>query len=512
MKWINWIVFLLILLMIGYIFGKDKIPTILTKSLSEQAWLEVIWSTWAELDTSDYKNYSLDDLKNIFQNSSWGKAFDPVANWERTNDIKDLYIVIDYFINQYQYDKASKYFEVLITKTNDRDRAKFMDILINNFDWSPAYYKKVRQLLEGYKSWSTISMSDYYFFDLTLDLLHGNYQQNKLNNLTDKYIPIRDQFWAEISNADKYKDVPNYYKLGMLTMVYFKNNYFGVAKNISDYLISQNPKYILPYQIKAYIGLTTNRPDIAITQLNALMDLDSDNMDYYQQLLGISYYAKGDYITAANHFLQVKYNGYIEDKTRFLIDIYRKQKDDNKVANMYYEQIKLWLKPVDFQWFFDWFIYDRLEVTDTWFEKINTFYQINKDLYVLYLKKCIDIASKSADFKNVCDYGQAGHDLVNNDYDQSLKKLLLLLEKYPDSQVYYTIGRLYMIKWEDDKAKKYLIHAIITSKDNKDKNSLKNMLLEMVSVESNTTSWSTQWDTNTGKNIYTWWDNIIQEI
>lgn len=500
MKRTHWIILLLVLSMLGYVFGKDQINDFISTQRADKAVDDLILDANLDLDTSSYDNYTLDDLKNIFQNGSGVKQFDPVANYEKTQNISDLYIVIDYYINLYQYDKAAKYFEELISKTNDRDRAKFMDILVNNFDWSPAYYKQVRQLLEWYKSWSTIPMPDYYFYDIVLDRLHGNYQQNKINNLSDKYISIRDQFWWAITDADKYIDVPDYYKLGLLNMILFKNNYFGVAKNISDRLISTNPKYILPYQIKAYIWLSTDNPDMAISQLNILMDLDSDNIDYYHQLLGIAYYAKSDYVTSANHFLQVKSNWYIEDKTRFLIDIYRRQKDDNKIASMYYEQYKLWMKPVDFQGFFDRFVYDRISIDDKSFVNIKNFYNSNKELYVMFLNKCTDIASKDSSFKNVCDYGQAWYDLANNDHDQALKKLLILLQKYPDSQVYYTIWNLYLLQWETEKAKKYIIHAIITSKDDSNKNNLKDLLIDI--VQQSTWTWdAATWTTTTNTTI-----------
>lgn len=530
MKRTTWIMLLLALCMMWYIFGKDKIDGFIQDRKINNEVDSLILESNLNLDTSDYDNYTLDDLKNIFQNGTWGKVRDPVQNYQKTQDIKDLYIVIDYYINLYQYDQAAKYFEELISKTVDRDRAKFMDILLNNFDWSPAYYKQVRWLLEWYKSGNNISISDYYFYDIVLDRLHGNYQQNKINNLTDKYTSIRDQFWWAISDADKYIDVPDYYKLWLLNMVFFRNNYFGVAKNISDRLITTNPKYILPYQMKAYIWLSTNNPDMAITQLDILMNLDSDNIDYYHQLLGIAYHTKADYVSSANHFLQVKSNGYIEDKTRFLIDIYRKQWDDNKISSMYHEQINLWLKPVDFQWFFDWFVYDRISVDDKSFVDIKNFYNANKDLYVMWLNKCTDIASKDPSFKNVCDYGQAGYDLVNNDHDQALKKLLILLQKYPDSQVYYTIGNLYLLQWYSEKAKKYIIHAIITSKDSTSKDNLKSLLIDIVQWSSTgdiqtwtNTTWTTTINSNTNNvnqntnnNIVsTWttgsWNNTIEE-
>lgn len=522
MKQTHWVVLILLISMLGYIFGRDKITQLIESHKANKTISETVIDTNLNLDTSEYNNYTLDDLKDIFQNGSGTKEFDPVANYKKTQNIKDLYIVIDYYINLYQYDKAAKYFEELIGKTTDRDRAKFMDILVNNFDGSPVYYKQVRQLLEWYKSGGTISIADYYFYDIILDWLHGNYKQDKINNLSDKYTSIKNQLWWAVADADKYKDAPDYYKLWLLNMVFFKNNYFGVAKNISDRLISKNPKYILPYQIKAYIWLSTNYPDIAISQLNILMELDSDNIDYYHQLLGIAYYAKGDYTTAANHFLQVKSDTYIEDKTRFLIDIYRRQKDDNKITSMYYEQYKIRMKPVDFQGFFDWFVYDRISTNDKSFVNIKNFYNQNKELYIMFLKKCIDITSKDPSFKNVCDYWQAGYDLANNDHDQALKKLVILVQKYPDSQVYYTIGNLYLLNWETEKAKKYIIHAIITSKNDTNKNNLKNLLIEMVKWSSNTwdiNSWTiinkintviiTTWNNKTNNITNTTWGSIV---
>jgi hypothetical protein len=48
--------------------------------------------------------------------------------------------------------------------------------------------------------------------------------------------------------------------------------------------IAENPNYILPYQIKAYVGLLTKQYDVTKQALDVLMQLDVDKLERYQFL------------------------------------------------------------------------------------------------------------------------------------------------------------------------------------------------------------------------------------
>lgn len=54
-----------------------------------------------------------------------------------------------------------------------------------------------------------------------------------------------------------YKDTQEYYRTALFAIAYFKHQDLGVAKALANNALHSNPQYILPYQIKTYVGILT---------------------------------------------------------------------------------------------------------------------------------------------------------------------------------------------------------------------------------------------------------------
>jgi hypothetical protein len=79
--------------------------------------------------------------------------------------------------------------------------------------------------------------------------------------------------------------VPNYYLDALFAVAYFKHQDFGVAVSLANRAIAKNPRYILPYQIKAYVGVLTRDSERALQALNVLIEIDESKLERYQFLL-----------------------------------------------------------------------------------------------------------------------------------------------------------------------------------------------------------------------------------
>ncbi len=254
-------------------------------------------------NTSTGMQYSLDDLqKNIVQHGS----SDLEKTYAESKAIKDLYVLIDYLVASAQYDKAASYFTELMKQTDDRDRARLMKILINDMHPSPQWYSELDGFLSNYIASGSIASDDAVYYRFTLNLLQGIFQKEEINKLTGEYAVFKNELWRQFDVFHSYTEAPDYYLKALFAIAYFKNQEFGVAKTLSDYAISKNPNYILPYQIKSYVGLLTHEYDITLSALDVLLQVDSDNQERYQFLLGLVYYDKKEYTQATNYFLQTK--------------------------------------------------------------------------------------------------------------------------------------------------------------------------------------------------------------
>ena len=96
---------------------------------------------------------------------------------------------------------------------------------------------------------------------------------------------FKNDLRKQYDNYLSYKDVSDNYLTSLFAVTYFKRQEYGVAKKLSEKVIAKDPKYILPYQIKAYVGLITKEYESAKSSLDILVQIDADKLERYQFLL-----------------------------------------------------------------------------------------------------------------------------------------------------------------------------------------------------------------------------------
>lgn len=430
-------------------------------------------------DVQTWDQYSLEDIEQRIVATS---QTDLESQYKQQNNVKNLYLLIDYLVSDFQYNKAANYFQELMSRTSTWDRSRLLKILINDLQPGPGHYDKLYGFLSGYIiSWS-INSDDALYYWFTLDLLRNKFDKNNINLLTGNYVDFKNLLRKQFDIYYGYKDAPDYYLKTLFGIAYFKRQDFGVAKALADMAIAENPNYILPYQIKAYVGLLTKQYDVTKQALDVLMQLDVDKLERYQFLWWLMYYNQKDVVQAKNYFLQMKSPTLRIEGLRYLIDLERK---DDKAMLRYLDQLftttdvwHVWqLKAVDFQTVFDWYIYDRLRVGSGGGIEIKKLYLTHPDILNIALDTCDQVLVWE---QFVCQYGKAGKLLLDDKWSEAIKILIPLVKKYPQWQTYYIIWLMYKEQGLEQNARVYFAKALQYIESSEQRKVLSEMMMDLL--------------------------------
>lgn len=442
--------------------------------------------------------YDVNDLQNRIVSKS---KLTPEEEYQQTHSREKLELLVDYFLSDFQYEKAGNYFKDIIDFGDDRDRATMMKIGINDLNPWVDHYSKLQWLLSGYYASGVIDNDDYLFYSFTLDLLQNKFDKNDINSLTWHYTQFKNQLRSQFDTYYNYKDAPEYYLLGLFSITYFKHQDFGVAKQLATLAIQKNPNYILPYQVKAYVGLLTRDYENALEPLNTLIQIDSDAIERYQFLLWLMYYNQNDGTKAENYFLQMKSPRLRVEGLRYLVDLERTKQiqkttgtilsdlnsisvEDKNIVR-YMEELFLsdsvWhLQTIDFQTVFDRYIFDRLGIGSGATLGAQKLYLTYPEVLDRALEICPELLTGNL---FVCHYGQGAKLLLEGKRNESMKMLIPLVKKYPNRQIYYMIWVAYKEQGLLDNAKLYFGKALQYA-DSPQKKPLSAMMLELLNKES----------------------------
>ncbi len=446
--------------------------------------------TW---NNQTWDRFIIDDIKTQIGDKL---LHDPETTYSQKKSLSNLVVLIDYLLSDFQYKKAASYFQELITQTPDRDRAKLLSILFNDLDPSPTHYATLSGFLNQYiASWS-ISVSDASFYTFTLNLLNDTFKKEEINTLTGSYTDFKNLLWRQFDTYYSYKDVPNYYLDALFAVAYFKHQDFGVAVSLANRAIAKNPRYILPYQIKAYVGVLTRDSERALQALNVLIEIDESKLERYQFLLWLIYYNQNNNQQAQNYLLQMKSPVLRIEWLRYLIDSEKRSlrssstwsitinNTHDKTLQRYFEELfdpinHTQLRSIDFQTLFDWYLYDRIDIAQWWALSAKELYAIHPDLLNNALSVCSTTLSGE---QYICRYGQWAKLLLQSKYQESLKTMIPLVKNYPQWQTYYIIWLLYQEQGLMENAKAYFGKAL-RFVDERNKKPLASLMINLLNSD-----------------------------
>jgi hypothetical protein len=249
------------------------------KTFSESTKLEIPQKEKDILNLTDFKendSSNFDDiqtLKNIYI---------------KTKNTSVLNVLLEKFIHNYRFKEAKSYLLTFYWEeySPDINPSTYLHILINSISSSNTrdiiYLEE--EIKQMYQSWF-IDRDSSYFYLWLLKIYSKDY--NGANNLFKFvnswiYLPFIQSFQDTFKNPYIQKDIPVYYKDGLIALTMLKNWYFSIAKKIAVHIVIENDKYILPYQILAYSHFLTNEWDPAIDYLFDLVDINPEKEDTYK--------------------------------------------------------------------------------------------------------------------------------------------------------------------------------------------------------------------------------------
>jgi len=416
------------------------------------------------------------ELENISNHNGSTTTFEDIRILEElyktTNNGSIIQILIQKLAQDYQFDKAYQYANHLITSSGMQsiEANLYLSIWLNSSELSVMQLQsinKLRSKIDAYRSRWQLTTDDYRFYQAMIFLRNQDYEWaiTLLKQITS---PRYDGFYDSIvwihQQINQQQDMPKYYENALIALQLLKEWYFVHAKKLSLDVLVEDENYILPYQVLAYSAFLTNSRDDAIDYFLKLTDLDRQKSDRYKFFIGVSYFWLDDTENSVLYLSQIE-DKILEDKDsnlkelltdtyRYLLLNYRKANDQTYMINT--RQKLLWqtdLEKSDFYLYFYETFFKPLSIWEEYF-----LYHKNPTIANDYVDKCYKVLINKA--QDICLYGHAGFDFLNNNFDKAEKKLLYIAKYYPQSYIFHTLWDLYRKKNNLEKAKNYYIKAV----------------------------------------------------
>lgn len=395
--------------------------------------------------------------------------------FEKTKDINIMNLIVETYLNEYQFVKAKKFIENLPGNYSDKlEPSLNLRVAFNSFPLSSkTNNENLTSLIQNYSSKNEISTEDQNRYLWVMALMNRNY---------DKFFEISKWFTSEKTKTfsvklQGYKDqiakqmwMPEYYFDTLVSLELFNQWLFQPAKVLALYSLQQNSEYILPYQILAYANFLTNSWDTSIEYLKKLVDIDPNNAEKYRFLIWVAFYRDEKYEQSVVMLSMIKDEKLRLDTQRYLINDYLKLNQKNKLISsrnklLGYEN----LVASDFYtYFYETFFHPYSQ----W--KQFQLYAYDTELANKMLRVCSIILKDEE--KGVCTYGTIGRNIALWQFDGLEQYLLDLATEYPQWYLYQALWDYYLQQWDLEKAKAYLLKAISLTQKKSEMGQIKKLL------------------------------------
>ena len=438
-------------------------------------------------DTENNENWFSDSvLENLLQNEEIDINTLESENdeflqkiFEKTKDINIMNLIVETYLNEYQFVKAKKFIENLPENYSGELKPSLnLRVAFNSFPLSSkTNNENLTSLIQNYSTKNEISTEDQNRYLWVVALMNRNY---------DKFFEISKWFTSERNKTfsiklQGYKDqtakqmwMPEYYFDTLVSLELFNQWLFQPAKILALYSLQQNSEYILPYQILAYANFLTNSWDTSIEYLKKLVDIDPNNAEKYRFLIWVAFYWNEKYEQSVVMLSMIKDEKLRLDTQRYLINDYLKLNQKNKLISsrnklLGYEN----LVASDFYTYF----YETFFHPYSQWEQFQL-YAYDTELANKMLRVCSMILKDEE--KAVCTYGTIGRNIALWQFDGLEQYLLNLATEYPQWYLYQALWDYYIQQWDLEKAKAYLLKAISLTQKKSERSQIKKLLQDAI--------------------------------
>ena len=399
--------------------------------------------------------------------------------FDATKDTSVMNLIVENYLNEYQFVKAKKFIEDLPSEYRDELNAQLnLRVVFNSFALtSKTTNESLDSLVKDYFSKREISEEDKNRYLWVVALMDRNY---------DRFFELANSFTLEshknlASKLQWYKDqiakqmwMPDYYFDTLVALELFNQGLFQPAKVLALYSLQQNSNYILPYQILAYANFLTNSRDTSIEYLRKLIDIDPNNSEKYRFLMWIAYYWDEKYQQSVVMLSLIKDNKLRLDAERYLVLNYIILDQKNKLITI--RNKLLWYDNLVASDFYTYFYEAFYRPFSEW--KKYDVYSLDAELANKMIRVCS--IKLSEEEKAVCNYWMIGKNIALWEFNWLEESLLKLVTQYPQWYLYQALWEYYINQWDVEKAKAYLLKAVSMTKNTTEVIQIKKLLEETI--------------------------------
>jgi len=395
--------------------------------------------------------------------------------FEKTQDPKIMNLIVENYLNEYQFTKAKKFIEELPDSSYlQLDPDLHLRVVFNSFPLtSQTTISTLRELVKNYQSKNQISDEDASRYLWILALMDKNYDkffETAKNFTSEKYKVFAAKIQSLTEEVAKQKWIPDYYLDTLMAVELFNQWFFQPSKVIAISVLTQNSNYILPYQLLGYANFFTNSRDTAIEYFKKLVDLDPNNAEKYRFLMGVSYYRWWKYEQSVVMLSLINEWSLRLDSERYLIRDYLILDQKNKLISSRGKLLG----------------YDDLTASDFYTYFYETFYHPYADwaefqiyafdtgLWEKMIRVCNLLLPENE--RVVCEYGNIWKNIALWNFENLEQSLLSLVWKYPQSYLYHALWEYYLKQDDLETAKTYLLKAVSMTQTMQEKSQIKKLL------------------------------------
>ena len=397
--------------------------------------------------------------------------------FQKTKDEEVMNLIIENYLNEYQFVNAKKFIENLPQDYADKVKPSLnLRVAFNSFPLtSKNISESLKSTVQNYLSKGEISDEDANRYLWVVALMNHNY---------DYYFSIASWFTSEkyVSFTAKiqwYKDqiskqmwMPDYYFDTLVSLELFNQWLFQPAKVVALSSLQKNTNYILPYQVLAYANFLTNSRDTSIEYLKKLVDLDPNNAEKYRFLMWVAYYWDEKYEQSIVMLSMIKSEHLRLDTQRYLIKDYLKLDQKTKLISI--RNKLLWYENLVASDFYTYFYEAFYHPFSEWLPY--QIYAFDTELANKMIRVCS--MKLSEEEKAVCNYWIIGKNIASWQFDWLEESLLKLANDYPQWYLYQALWEYYIQQWDTEKAKAYLLKAVSLTKRTPEVVQIKKLLQE----------------------------------
>ena len=426
--------------------------------LNEELYEDLI--TDEEIDINSLESENDEFLKKVF---------------EKTKDVEVMNLIIETYLNEYQFIKAKRFIESLPQEYVDQiDPLLNLRVSFNSFSLtSKTVNPTLTSLVKNYQSNNKISQEDALWYLWVIALMSKNYDEFfeiAWKFTLDSHQAFTSRLKWYVDQISKQMWMPDYYFDTLIALELFNHWFFQSAKVLAVSSLQKNPDYILPYQVLAYANFLTNSRDTSTEYLKKLVDLDPNNAEKYRFLMWVAYYRDEKYEQSVVMLSMIKDEKLRLDTQRYLINDYLKLNQKNKLIST--RNKLLWYNGLVASDFYTYFYESFFKPYSEWWEY--DIYEFDIELANKMLRVCSMTLPEEE--RVVCTYGTIGRNIALWHFDWIEKYLLDLVSEYPQWYLYQALWDYYVQQWDLDKAKIYLLKAISLAQEKSERSQIKKLL------------------------------------